>query len=203
MVGHEATVVSAAWAKEGSVAVTGDAAGRVIVWDATKMEETGRLELGGRVAALAISDNGTWTAAYVLGDRGKVIVWETANPPDELTPIHTELSDFSGPTSYASLSFSPDGRRLAGCAMDRRWLNRLGELVGMVRVWELAAEPRAQPAPKRLYSKALPTGSSPNFDIIYNHSILMSANKEGAVDFRRTVDGDIQTRLRLGKFTIG
>ena len=48
MVGHTATVVSAAWAKEGSTAVTGDADGRVIVWDAKTMKETRRIELGGR-----------------------------------------------------------------------------------------------------------------------------------------------------------
>jgi hypothetical protein len=34
MVGHSATVVSAAWAKDGGTTVTGDAAGRLIVWDA-------------------------------------------------------------------------------------------------------------------------------------------------------------------------
>src|SRR5262249_49612627 len=58
MVGHTATVVSAAWAKEGSTAVTGDADGRVIVWDAKKMKEARRVELGGRVMAVAISDDG-------------------------------------------------------------------------------------------------------------------------------------------------
>ena len=74
MVGHSANVVSAAWAKEGGTAVTGDAAGRLIVWDAKTMKETRRLELGGRVAALAISDDGTRTAAYVLGKQGEVYV---------------------------------------------------------------------------------------------------------------------------------
>ena len=39
LVGHTATVVSAAWAKEGGTAVTGDDAGRVIVWDAKTMRE--------------------------------------------------------------------------------------------------------------------------------------------------------------------
>jgi WD40 repeat protein len=58
MAGHTAAVVSAAWAKDGGTAVTGDAAGRVIVWDAKTMKEIGRLELGGRIAALAISDDG-------------------------------------------------------------------------------------------------------------------------------------------------
>ena len=59
LAGHSATVVSAAWAKEGGTAVTGDAAGRVIVWDAKTMKEIRRAELGGRVAALAISNDGT------------------------------------------------------------------------------------------------------------------------------------------------
>lgn len=140
MVGHEAPVVSAAWAKEGSTAVTGDAAGRVIVWDAATMKESSRVELGRRVAALAISDDGTQTAACILGEQGKVFVWETANPPDAMQPIHTDKTDFSAPQSYASLSFSADGRRLAGCALDRRWLNRLGELIGQVHVWELTTE---------------------------------------------------------------
>ena len=39
MVGHTATVVAAAWAKEGSTAVTGDADGRVIVWGAKTMRK--------------------------------------------------------------------------------------------------------------------------------------------------------------------
>ena len=92
MVGHTATVVSAAWAKEGGTAVTGDADGRVIVWDAKTMKEARRVELGGRVLALAISDDGTRTAAYVRGKQGgEVYVWETAKPASAMKPIHTQL----------------------------------------------------------------------------------------------------------------
>src|SRR5262249_44021980 len=94
MVGHTATVVSAAWSKEGSTAVTGDADGRVIVWDAKTMKESRRVELGGRVLALAISDDGTHTAAYVRANRGKgssdVYVWETAKLTNALKPIHNQ-----------------------------------------------------------------------------------------------------------------
>ncbi|QEL16019.1 sigma-70 family RNA polymerase sigma factor [Limnoglobus roseus] len=203
MPGHTATVVSAAWAKEGSTAVTGDADGRVIVWNAKTMKEARRLELGGRVAALAISDDGTHTAAYVLGKRGEVYVWETAKAAKPTNPIHTELREFTMPTSCASLSFAPDGKRLAGCAGDKKWLNRLGELSGKVRVWEAANEPKAQLAPTHLYTKALPKGSSKNFAILDNNSMLMPADKEGAVDFRNVAQGHIQFRLTLGKFSIG
>ena len=203
MVGHAAIVVSAAWAKEGGTAVTGDATGRVIVWDAKTMKETDRLELGGRVAALAISDDGMRTAAYVLGNQGEVFVWETANPPNAMKPIHTELGDFGGPTAYAGLSFSPDGKRLAGCAVDKKWLSRLGRLIGKVRVWELSAAPKAQLPPKPAYTKTLPKGSSSNFVILNNHSILTPATKEGAIDFRDLVDGSILLRIKLGKFSIG
>jgi len=203
MVGHRANVVSAAWAKEGGTAVTGDAAGRLIVWDAKTMKETRRLELGGRVAALAISADGMRTAAYVLGKQGVAYVFETAKPKDTMKLIHTELGDFSGPTAYASLSFSPDGKQLAGCAIDKKWLSRLGELVGKVRVWELSAEPKAQLPPKHLYIKKLPKGSSRDIVVLDNDSILMPAAKEGAVDFIRLADGGIQARIVLGKFSIG
>jgi hypothetical protein len=205
MVGHTATVVSAAWAKEGSTAVTGDADGRVIVWDAKKMKEARRVELGGRVMAVAISDDGTHTAAYVRGKRGaEVYVWQTAKPANPMKPIHTEVADFSS-EPYAGLRFSRDGQRLAGCAIDKKWLQldaktRPG---GKVRVWDLAAEPKAQPAPKLVYTKQLSKGRSPSLVIAYNHLMFTAATKEGAIDFRDLREGELYSRLVLGKFAIG
>lgn len=203
LVGHKATVVCAAWSKAGSAAVTGDADGRVIIWDAKTMKEARRLELGGRVAALAVSDDGARTAAYVLGKNGEVYVWDTAQPLEAMKPIHTELSDFAGPHAFASLAFSPDGNRLAGCAIHKKWLTGLGELIGKVRVWELAADPKAQVAPRHSYVKELAKENSTNFVLLNNESLLMPASKEGAVDLRRIRDGLIQARIVLGKFTIG
>jgi hypothetical protein len=205
LVGHTATVVSAAWSKGGTTAVTGDADGRVIVWDAKAMKETGRVELGGRVMAVAISDDGTHTAAYVRGKQGAAVhVWETAKPTNATRPIHTEPGDF-GSEPYASLTFSPDGKRLAGCAIDKKSL-QLGPKTpprGKVRVWDLAAEPRAQAAPGHLYTKQLPKGSTSNLVVLDNHSILLPAAEEGALDFRRVWDGEIQGRIVLGNFAVG
>jgi RNA polymerase sigma factor (sigma-70 family) len=205
MVGHTAAVVGAAWSKEGAAAVTGDTDGRLIVWDAKTMKETRRVELGGLVAAVAISDDGTHIAASVRGKQGgEVYVWNTAKPTDGLKPIHGQQADIRF-EPYASLTFSPDGKRLAGCMIDKKWLQPDSKtlLSGTVRVWELAPEPKAQPQPKLVYTKQLPKGSSSSFIILRNHSILTPAAKEGAIDFRDTRDGGIQFRLVLGKFAIG
>lgn len=203
MRGHSATVVSAAWAKSGSIAVTGDANGRMIVWNANTMTETRRLELGARVAALALTDDGTHVAAYVLGKQGQVSVWETAQPDSKIKPIHVEPGDFGGPEIAASLSFSPDGKRLAGCAVNKQWLKPDRDIQGKVRLWELEAEPGAQLPPKHVYDTALPRGSSGNFVVLNNNSILVPVAGSGAIDFRDIDDGQIQVRIVLGKFTIG
>ncbi len=206
MVGHTATVISAAWSKEGSTAVTGDADGRVIVWDAQTMKEARRVELGGRVMAVAIADDGKYIAASVRAKQGaEVYVWEKAKPTNAMRPIHNQQGDFSG-EPHASLAFSADSKRLAGCAIDKKWLQLDPKpvlLSGQVHVWELAAEPKAQPSPKHLYNKQLPKGSSPHFVIVNNYTFYTIATKEGAIDFHDIKDGHIQGRIVLGKFTIG
>jgi WD40 repeat protein len=205
MVGHTATVVSAAWAKEGTTAVTGDADGRVIVWDAKTMKATRRIDLGGRVMAVAISDDGVHTAAYVRGKRGgEVYVWQTAKPAKAQKPIHTELADFGG-EPHASLTFSADGRRLAGCASDKSWLQLDARTrpVGKVHVWDLTAEPKGQPAPRHQYTRQLPKGKSSSFVLVNNHLMLTAVTKEGALDLRDIRDGAILSRLVIGKLTIG
>jgi RNA polymerase sigma factor (sigma-70 family) len=205
LVGHAATVVSAAWAKEGSMAVTGDAAGRAIVWDARTMKELRRVEFGGRIMALALSDDGKDVAAYVRGKRGgDVYVWQTAKATRPTQPIHSRPADLGG-EPCACLTFSPDGKRLAGCAIDKKWL-RLAPSArpsGEVRVWELGPEPKAQPAPRHLFTKQLPKGSFPSFYIPHNESIFLASAKEGAIDFCRLSDGVPQGRFLMGKFALG
>jgi WD40 repeat protein len=146
--GHEAVVVCAAWSKDSKTAVTGDASGRLIVWDATKMKERHRLELGGRVAAVALSADGKRIAAVAIAGQAKYYVWETARR-EKTKPIFVDSSDFDGPV-HGCLAFSPDGRQLAGSAMNADWLNRLGELTGKVHVWTVEkAKSGKEPEPGR------------------------------------------------------
>ena len=185
--------------------MTGDADGRVIVWDAKTMKETIRLELRGRVLALAIADDGTHTAAYVRGKQGgELYVWETAKPKNAMKPVHAKQADL-GSQPCASLSFSPDGKKLAGCVIDKKWLQLSPKTrpSGKVHVWELSNEPKAQAPPKHLFTKTLPKGSSTSFVVLDNNSILTPASKEGAIDFRDIKDGGIQARIVLGKFVVG
>jgi RNA polymerase sigma factor (sigma-70 family) len=205
MIGHTATVVSAAWSNEGGTAVTGDAAGRVILWDAKTMKEVRRVEFGGRVLAVAISDDGTHTAACVRGKQGgEFYVWETAKPPAAtMRPIHNQPGEFGG-EPYASLTFSADNKHLAGCVIDKKWLQRTtAYLNGQVHVWELAAEPKAQVPPNPIYTEPLSKGGPAGFVVLDNFTILTAAGTEGAIDYRDIRDGDIQARTVLGKFVVG
>jgi WD40 repeat protein len=154
---------------------------------------------------VAISDDGAHTAACVRGKPGgEFYVWETAKPANAMKPIQTQPGEF-GSEPYACLTFSSDGKRLAGCAIDRKWLqlDRKSFLGGQVHVWELAAEPKAQPAPLHLYSVPLPKQSSANIVIQNNLTILTFGAKEGALDFGDLRFGHPQGRIILGKFTLG
>jgi RNA polymerase sigma factor (sigma-70 family) len=203
MTGHTAPVVSAAWSRQGNTAITGDTEGRVILWNAKTMKEIRHFELGSRIGALAITDDGTQAAAYVLGKQGEVFVWDPSKPFEEVKPIHRDPNGFNGPTSFASLSFSSDAKRLAGCAGDKAWLNRLGALMGQVRVWDVMPEPAAQLPPKKIYTKELAKEVSSNLVMMHNSSLLTtSSGKEGAVDFRSIAEGQIQFRKVMGKFEI-
>lgn len=142
MEGHEAVVVSAAWSKDGKLAVTGDVDGRVIVWDATAIQETERRELGGRVAALAISPDGQEIAAVVVGKQAEFCLWKAGQTKPDMQSIHIDRSDVSGPI-HASLSFAPNGNVLAGSAVNLESQLRLGELIGNVHFWERKQVPPA------------------------------------------------------------
>jgi WD40 repeat protein len=175
------------------------------VWDAKTMKESRRIELGGRVLAVAISDDGTHTAAVVRGKQGgEVYEWETAKPATALRPIHTQPGDF-GAEPYASLTFSSDGTRLAGCAIDKQWLPHKPNtfLSGQVHIWKLDAEPKARAAPRHQYTIPLSKDSSPNFAVLDNFTIITAALKEGAIDLRDIRTGEIQARLVLGSFALG
>ena len=147
--GHEAAVVSAAWSKDGKTAVTGDASGRVLVWNAKTMKETHRLELGQRIAALAVTADGKHIAAAVVGKQAAFYVWATAQSANKMKPIHVDTSDFDG-AIHASLAFlTRYGQRLAGdSAYNEVWLTRLGELIGKVHVWDAPKVP-AEPKPPK------------------------------------------------------
>jgi WD40 repeat protein len=135
LTGHEAPVVSAAWSRDGQTAVTGDSAGRVIIWDAKTMKETSRVEMGQRIAAVAVTSDGRQIAAVAIGKQAEFYIWETTKPANNLKPIHTDSYDYQN-SVHACLAFSPDDRQLAGGAIENVWLSRTGKLVGKLHIWE-------------------------------------------------------------------
>jgi WD40 repeat protein len=149
--GHKATVTSAAWSQDGQAVVTGDIDGVVIVRDAETMKEKNRAEFKGRVVAVAVNRDGTRAAAAVVAAnpreesevptyREKVFVWDPRESPKDPKPLRVEaekpLRDpFKG---TGSLAFSPDGKMLAAAFCNKDLQSTSGELVGKVRIWELA-----------------------------------------------------------------
>ena len=119
--GHKATVVSAAWSKNGKVIVTGDDAGLVIVWDAATFKEKSRLKRGGRVAAVAVSpmewESPRRPSTTPAPGQGRLAAPGTCSPGCGLPPKKPEplASTQTGTpfTGIASLAFAADGKPLA------------------------------------------------------------------------------------------
>lgn len=159
--GHKATVVSAAWSKDGKFIVSGDSDGEVIVWNAaglTNFKVMSRIALGGRVAAVAISDDSKHIAAAVVKlQKGRdayteeVFVWPRVDPPKKPEPIssHAAGAPFRG---VASVAFAPDGMSLVSTFANFDHLTKLGELIGKVRVFVLKSpEQPKEPVPVGKY----------------------------------------------------
>lgn len=143
--GHKATVVSAAWAGNGKIVVTGDADGTVVTWDAATMTERARRTFSGRVVGVAAAADGSRLAAAVArtqewdGRRAYsyvVWVWRADRPqPAEASFDHDRaVGSFNG---VGSVAFAPDGTRLAAtfCNFEQLADNKP---VGRVRVWARA-----------------------------------------------------------------
>jgi WD40 repeat protein len=66
-------VTSAAWSADGKTVATGDTAGVIILWDAASMKEKTWYSVGTRVAALALTADGSRAAVAVVtaGPSGK------------------------------------------------------------------------------------------------------------------------------------
>ncbi|OWK40768.1 sigma-70 family RNA polymerase sigma factor [Fimbriiglobus ruber] len=80
--GHKATVTAAAWSTDGKTIVSGDVDGIVITWDAATFKEKSRLTLPGRVAAVAVTTDGTRTAAAVVPLTGNAARSDNIRSPE-------------------------------------------------------------------------------------------------------------------------
>ena len=143
MEGHTKDVVCAAWSKDGSTIVTGDAEGTVIVWDAKTSKETKRFQFGkDRIGSVDVSANGKRIAtATIHNDKPNytenVYVWDVANPPKAMKPIAPPKGSGGPFQGVASIEFTPDGKTLAACFCNFDHLNKLSFLTGEVRIWDL------------------------------------------------------------------
>ena len=200
--GHQARVVSAAWSRNGKTAITGDSEGRVIIWDAKTMKETSRVELRQRIAAVAVNSDGTQVAAAAVGKQADFYVWETAKPANNMKPIQSDAYDYRG-SVFACLAFSPNDRQLVGCAINRAWLSRAGELVGKLHIWESTnANPEEKPPDAQPAANLTWTADKPIVDSqLETRSVVFSSDgKRFAVSINNGINtavADVATGTRL------
>ena len=140
---HIAPVVSAAWSKDGSTIVTGDAVGTVIIWDAKTLKETHRFNFDKqRIAAIDCTKDGKRIAiATISNDKTQhtenIYVWDIANPPPTFTPIAKPREKDQIFAGVACIKFTPDGQTLAACFCNIEHAKKLAKLGGEVRIWDL------------------------------------------------------------------
>jgi WD40 repeat protein/serine/threonine protein kinase len=131
------TATHAAVAPNGELVVIGDAAGRVVGWDAIKARPVFGFDIPCGVAAIAVSRGGNTIA--VAGIDGSLRVW------DRIAGVLRPPWIQRGPAA-AALCFSPGGERLAvGIANDRvgsRSAIQIWEIVrgAMSSSWEIPGE---------------------------------------------------------------
>ena len=145
--GHQEMVTAAAWAYDGKTIVTGDAAGKVIRWDAAAFKQLSHRNFSGKVVALTVSRDGERLAAAVIGIAEKkesyneeVYIWPTENAPEKLEPLvrKSVSGSFAG---LAGLAFAPDGKTLASSFCDLMRLAKPDDPTGQVRLWRLTPKP--------------------------------------------------------------
>lgn len=102
--GHSADIRSIAFSPDGSLAASGDGAGRVILWEASTWRQWGMLTgQRGAITSLAFSPNGCVLASG--GSDSGPQLWDVAN--------RKRLAALTAVRGATSVAFSSDGRHLA------------------------------------------------------------------------------------------
>lgn len=121
--GHAKSVRAIAFSRDGTVLVTGDTDGRIMIRDGRTCVPSGQVVLGARVEALAEGDGSTWMAA---GSNGHWMTWPQADPSSKAMRVPLESGDVirnvlarpaerwvlaAGPHLYSWSAAEPDARR--------------------------------------------------------------------------------------------
>ncbi|KAF8119630.1 hypothetical protein EV363DRAFT_1381394 [Boletus edulis] len=164
--------------KDGKIIVTGDKAGKVMIWDTSDQKPCETAERHGRlITALDVSSEHIASGS----EDGTVVVWKMGKPG---LPPEWSRSMRHGLVAVSSVKFSPAGSRIASACADwgsdvRTWHTRTGDQIRSIHVGGSPIYSLTWSSDGRQLFIGRSHGSISRFDLVTQESSKVVENRLG------------------------